>query len=264
MRLTLVINPGMAHHATAARLLADGLRRHGVKWDVVDRPEKATGDVVACWGWRLGKVLQRQGRDILLMERGYVGDRNAWTSIGWNGLNGRAQFPFVEDGGRRWNALFPDAIKPLNKDGTKTVIFGQVSGDASIAGAPLQQFYSGIKGIEVVYRRHPLDPRGQTYGLPAISGTLAQTLKQACRGVAWNSNALTDAALAGVEVIAGDIGAMAWPVSLDAGGLAGRERWAHRLAWCQWSNKEIANGDAWAALNGPIRRWSAQRVEAVH
>jgi hypothetical protein len=27
-----------------------------------------------------------------------------------------------------------------------------------------------------------------------------------------------------------------------------RERWAHRLAWCQWTLEEIASGDAWDAL----------------
>jgi hypothetical protein len=78
--------------------------------------------------------------------------------------------------------------------------------------------------------------------------------------ISWNSNALTDAALAGVPLVAGDPGAMAWRIAGQGLGtlpaLRERQRWAHDLAWCQWGAAELESGQAWEAV-GPA--WRAPR-----
>lgn len=84
-----------AHQGECKRALAEGLRRHGIS--------DLGQNVVVCWGWHTGRGYRAQGRDVLVFERGYIGDRFKWTSIAWNGLNGRGTFPdYPDDGGARF------------------------------------------------------------------------------------------------------------------------------------------------------------------
>lgn len=100
---------GLAAHDIAARRAVD---IHGIRTKYV-----------ACWGWRLGQHLRYKGHEVLVMERGYLGDRFAWTSLGWNGLNGRSTVPEApEDGGERFNRNF--SLAPLNPVGEYVLIVG--------------------------------------------------------------------------------------------------------------------------------------------
>jgi len=73
------------------------------------------------------------GRDVLVMERGYIGDRTHWTSLGWNGLNGRARVPLAPaDGGARFERNYSRLMHPYNPAGHYALIIGQVPGDASL------------------------------------------------------------------------------------------------------------------------------------
>lgn len=126
------------HQTKAACALAEGLSRHGVPVAVVDGVSKATSDVVACWGWRNGKVLSGQGKRVLVMERAYIGDRFHWISLSWDGLNGHARFPSVDDGGKRWRLAFDGALRPRRDPagGGEVIVFGQVPTDMSLKGWP--------------------------------------------------------------------------------------------------------------------------------
>jgi hypothetical protein len=83
------------------------------------------------------------------------------------------------------------------------------------------------------------------------SWTLETCLAKAGAVAAFNSNSLTDAALAGLPLMAGDPGAMTWPIAghrlRDEPRLGGRGRWAARLAWTQWLPEELESGAAWEA-----------------
>lgn len=245
------------HQERWGEALVEGLKRHG--WVRVGERERPA--FVTCWGWRGGKRLRQAGHRVLVLERGYLGDRFAWTSLGWDGLNGYATFP--ESGGPERLALHhPEALRPWRSgDGDLALLLGQVKGDASLVRIdPLWWYDTAAKallarGWRVAYRQHPVEAE-RGYPLPILPagvevrrGTLAEALRGVAVAVAWNSNALTDCACLGVPVIACDKGAMAWPVAghgLDAGVLRpDREPWAERLAWCQWSLDELQDGTAW-------------------
>ncbi len=101
-----------------------------------------------------------RGRHYLVMERGYIGDRFKWTSLGFDGLNGRAKFPSIDDGMKRWNKHFPGFLKPWKYTGTSlALIMGQVLGDASIEGVDFNKWVNDAAlehrnlGYEVYFRR---------------------------------------------------------------------------------------------------------------
>lgn len=293
MKIDIWVRPGADHQAHAAQLLTAGLARHGDEARIVSWPEQPKADVVACWGWRHGAELARPpvqargrpGRRVLVIERGYVGPRAEWTSLGWDGLNGRARFPLVDDGGERWRACFPGALKPEvpAATGSYALIMGQIEGDASLStgGAVVDirgwyrqaaGFLGAITGLPVVIRQHPVDlgrrgrpADGTIAGIPILEGSFEEALAGARCVAAYNSNALTGAALAGVPILAEDPGAMAWPVAghglESVPQLQQRESWAHRLAWTQWRDEEIADGTAWDlvrdAMDPDGARWAA-------
>lgn len=249
------------HQIAAAEALAAGARRHGVTARLVGGLSNVASPVAACWGWRNGKALKDRGVErVLVMERAYVRDRFAWVSLGWDGLNGRARFPLVEDGGDRWRAHFGDLLRPARTDGRYVLVLGQVPTDAALFGAPpIKAWWSSARqvgdrlGLPTLFRPHPLaPPTARPDGLIVHGGTLDEELERAAAVVAWNSNSLTDAALAGVPLIAGDPGAMTWPLGGrnlgDPPALADRTRWSHRMAWTQWLPDEIASGAAWEVL----------------
>ena len=267
MRVDIVIGQNAPHQATIGRAMAEGLARHGVRCAVVTAGSAAvTADIVCCWGWRQGQIHRARGRRVLLMERGYV-DRMRWCSLGWDGLNGRARFPGCLDDGRRWHANFPGRLKWRDGDGFGyALVLGQVAGDAAVRGVRLESWYARAAarlgettGLPVLFRPHPNvlrreqpRPAIQLHGLDVLCGSLDDALAGAAAVASYNSNSLTDAALAGVPLLAGDKGAMAWSIAgqgLDAEpALGDRIPWCYRLAWCQWLPEEIASGAAWDAL----------------
>lgn len=275
MLIEIVANSAAPHQVSTARALLRGLQRHNVQARLLNSADRVEGDIVACWGWRQGKLHRAAGRRVLVMERGYVGDRFTWTSLGWDGLNGRARFPRIADGGRRWRRHFNSILQSRRSAGVHVLILGQVTGDASIEGVAIGTWYQSAakvlfdcSGLSVKFRPHPVEVQRRwggalpprVHGLEVARGTLHEALIDAAAAVAWNSNSLVDAALFGVPVLAGDAGSMAWPVAghglSESPRLGERANWAHRLAWCQWLEEEIASGASWEAVRtamDPVR-----------
>ena len=266
MRIDIVVRQGLQHQADFALLVSKGLCRHGIQVKVVSSDMPVTADIAFCWGWRVGSQLVRRGKRVLVMERGYIGDRFAWTSFGWDGLNGHARWPQIDDGGERFRKHFADLMQPEREGGTGyALVFGQVPGDMSIQGVDLDGFYRLAAnrlatqfGAQVCFRPHPVHvkrggrPGAFLHGMMVTEGTLEEDLAGAACAVAWNSNGLTDAALAGVPVLAMNECAMVWPIARhgldDVPALRGRKDWAHRMAWRQWSHAEIESGAFWEAV----------------
>lgn len=243
--MDLALKPGAPHQAQHAAALREGLARHGVG---------RHRDFVAVWGWRGGQAYRAAGREVLVLERGYLGDRFAYTSIGWNGLNGRAEFPACpDDGGARFRSMGL-ALAPWQSGGDYVLIVGQVPGDAALHGKDLRGWYADQArkscGLPVRFRPHPLaHKRGPVWPVPGTTmdrGTLADALAGAAVVVTYNSNAGVDAVVAGRRATCDDEGSMIWGLRPED-----RERWAHRLAWKQWSLDEIRSG---VALEGVVRR----------
>lgn len=251
------------HQVQTAQALMEGIKRHGITPRL--DPSYQPCDVAVFWGHRQFQVIQRQragGAHYLVMERGYVGDRFFWTSLGFDGLNGRARFPEVKDGGARWKKHFAKYLHPWHTaDGNVAIIMGQVRGDESIRGvnfdAWIHQAFTRLQelGYSPVFRTHPNFPQ-QAVRFTRLNGSLSEALALAKLVVTYNSNSGVDAVLAGVPTVTYDEGAMAWDVtSHDPGYLITPDRsdWCQKMSYTQWSSDEMRSGEAWEAVKEVLK-----------
>lgn len=256
MRFDVVTNPGSLHQNAAGRALIAGFKRHGIQTRLCIDGREVDSRWVATWGWRNARPHVELGRQVLVIELAYVGDRFAWFSLGWNGLNGHATFPKRDDPAR-WREHFGHLMRPWH-GGRYALLLGQVCSDQSVAHVNyLEWVYEAVEAITargwpVLWRPHPNAPQEIPAPCERIYGELDEALSGAGLAVAYNSNSAVDAVLAGTPTLVCDAGAMAWPVAghgLEAVPFDGdRQGWANRLAWCQWLPREIESGEAWDNL----------------
>lgn len=260
MHFTIIASPRAQHQLQHREAMAEGLTRHGVRVTLSHHKFCKT-QFVACWGWRAGKALRKAGHEVLVMERGYLGDRFNWSSLAWNGLNGRGEFAVApNDNGKRFNDNF--SMSPWNKSGEYILIMGQVPNDASLQGLNLGPWYqemcsvaAATYGLPVMFRQHPVAARKgfkqHVKGAIKSVGDLDQALANAALVITYNSNSAVDAVISGIPAIAADEGSMAWPVvghSIGEKIYPDRKSWAEQLAWRQWRLSEIADGSALTGL----------------
>lgn len=238
----------------------------GLECELVSCPSKmkVPKSTVLVWGWRLGKQLHKLGYRVLVMERGYIGDRmNTWTSIAEGGLNGRGKFhgPFSKD---RFSKHHEHLYKPWNTDGEGVLIIGQTPGDQSLDGVdPLNwadqvcrkiSLNKKMRGMPVFYRPHPnvsargdfRCPKGAT--LSPKEYTLEQAITNAALVITYSSTSAVESLLSGKPTIAQGECSMAFgfaPASLDDpwhNEPDNRRGWAEMLACKQWTLDEIKSG----------------------
>lgn len=230
---------------------AEGLKKYGIEALHI-RHDRPRTDLVACWGWRRGQVLHKRGHDVLVFERAYLGDRFFWTSLAWNGLNGRGDFKLPSKmTGKRFKDNY--TLKPWRDGGSIITIMGQVPGDMSLMGKDLTALYEDLAiklklyyGRDVYYRPHPHGKTNFRPRIPVLDGDLEEALSEAFLVVTYNSNSAVDAVVNGIPALSLDIGSMAYEVTghdIQERIFPDRTKWAHKLAHCQWSPDEIKNGD---------------------
>lgn len=235
-----------------------GLQRHGLAPEERKSTDPIPCDVAVCWGWRQAQKHIALGARPLVVERGYVGDRFRWASVGWDGLNGRARFPRA-DSGDRWQKYHGGRLMPwIENDGGYVLLLGQVPGDSAITHLNIDQFYARVarhfwqQMRPVKFRPHPNAPKVRVKYTDVLGGNLYDALQGAALAVTCNSNSGVDAALWGVPVYALDEGAMCWPVAshelTDEPKRPDRTKWAWDLAYAQWLPHEIESGEAWDRL----------------
>lgn len=256
-KLTILASPNSFHQTQHQKALSEGLLVYGIEsiFGVnYSRPE--TKDV-ACWGWRVGQDLRNAGYNVFVMERGYIGDRFKYSSLGWNGLNNYADFPAFSDDGQRFHSQ-GGVIKPWKSDGNYILILGQVKNDASLKGLDLTEWYLStaqkckeLYNLPVYFRPHPEAKRrsgyNSVYGIENLDGDLNTAIQGALFTVAYNSNSCLDSILSGVPCYAGDKGTMAYDLCMkDISQLVypDRERVVFDIACKQWSLDEISTGEA--------------------
>ncbi len=263
------------HQRAYAELMKDGLCKHGieVRRGKFGIPEPC--DFAVVWGFRQHVVMEKAPHT-LVMERGHVGDRMKWTSLGWDGLGGNGRYPIPATTGAdiRWRWFFGNLMKPWRptKSGKYALVCGQVPGDAAVRDINISNWITETCRIvhhdwnlPVVYRPHPLTLQ---LGYPELvapdgtrisrNGALADDLIDAAVAITYSSTAGVEIVLAGVPLVALSKGSMARDVATHdlTPGLfrPDRTKWAHRLAYTQWSNEEISSGIAWdfvrTRLNG--------------
>lgn len=242
-----------------AQAFARGLCRHG--WRATERVQC---DLLVLWGTRRQHeiIAQKQrGGEVLILERAYLGDRYAWTSVSFGGgLNGRGIFKGPLNDPRRWNKHFSHLMKPWQpKEDGYALILQQVPGDMSVRGVQLDRFYAQAadafrRTMPVKVRPHPrTTPLKDTKAHEAGLRSLQTDLAGARLAVTWNSNAGVEAVLAGIPTIAMDVGSMAWEVTthkLKIPSMPDRQAWAHSLANMQWLISEFEDGSCWSFING--------------
>ena len=255
-----IVGRNMGHQNQHAEALEQGLRALGISSKRFFQSVGVYTPTVACWGWRVGSVLRHAGADVLVMERGYLGDRFKWTSLCWNGLNGHGTFPpSPDDGGERFRTHHGHLMKPWREGGEYVLLVGQVPGDASLKGRDLRPWYAECArraakrfGMPVMFRAHPLaHRRGGVFVVPGTKmqhGSLGEAFAGAAAVISYNSNTTVEAVLAGIPTVCIDRGSMAFEMcshDIDAPLVRpDRERWAHDLAWKQWTIDEIRSGAA--------------------
>lgn len=195
----------------------------------------------------------------IVVERGFI-HRDEYFMVGWNGLNGRADFCNQDSPRDRWDRLHVEA-KPWRKDGLHIVLCGQVPWDASVQHTNHVEWCRSTAANlrkhsdrPIVFRPHPLQPdaidmSGLDVELSSAS-SLLDDLRDAWAVVTFNSNAGVEATLAGIPAFAADRGAMGYPIlnkdltQIESPRMPAREQWMRDLAYTQWTLGEIAKGDA--------------------
>jgi hypothetical protein len=213
-------------------------------------------DIVTCWGWKRGIKYKEAGANVLLQEHGFVFNRNEWISLGWNGLNGKADFLNQNVSNDRWETFFKPHMKPWKKDGEYILLCGQVPGDASLEGRNLTDWYAKIAKkakeyykIPVIWRPHPVAVRTKkNISVPNTfldtNSSLKDSLKKAKLLITYNSNSAVDAVMEGVPVIVYDSGSMVYEIANHKIGSLeyyDRSDWGRKIAYTQWHISEIAS-----------------------
>lgn len=262
---TACIVSRLNHSKPWADAFRAGLLKHG--WKVSEGPVARQSDLLVLWGVRNKLAMESQrnwGGKICVLERGYLGDRFAWTSVSFGGgLNGRGVFhgPFAD--ASRWEKNFAALMQPWRAAGGYALILGQVTGDMSVKNVDIVKFWQDAArqlkalGYTVKFRPHP---SSHVIAIPGIENitrgtTLAEDLAGAAIALNWNSNSGVDAVLAGVPTITMDKGSMAWDVTghaFETPPAPEREPWARALAWKQYRLEEMASGECWANVGGAI------------
>lgn len=239
-----------------------GLERHGIQPEVHLPGHVSSCDLAVTWGVKRRPEML-SGRRCLVLERGYFGDRiGKWTSAGFDGLNGFADFLNGDKDSARFDRHYGEGFLQPWRESEKSdlvLIMGQVQGDASLRGTNIRLWYAQVAdlcqrhGHRVGFRSHPLykSPVPSARCL-AVTGTLEEALAKAKWVVTFNSNSGVDAVVAGVPTVTMDAGSMAFPVTghvpFEEPPRPDRSRWAARMAWAQWTMEELESGDAWDHL----------------
>ncbi len=247
-----------------------GVRRHGitvVEGRVGETPFRRS-DCLIINGWRkpgrahtelIDAQLAAGGR-VLVIDRGYVRRKSYW-SLGWDGLNGRADFRNKGMNPNRWARIGVE-LTPYRMTGRSVVVMGQVATDAAVIHVDLPDWVRktirrlrSLTDRPIVFRPHPKSPQDVVMeGAEVHTGHINDALADAWAVVTFNSNSAVDALIAGVPVFVADEGSMAWEIgcrdlaAIDAPPFPDRSQWAADLAYAQWTHGEMATGLAWDHL----------------
>jgi len=255
--------PFQPHAGKAIQALLDGFKRHGAKAEWMHQSHYKPSDLAVIWGVRFPNIIQGQkqhGGDYLVLERGYFRDRMNYFSLGYNGLNGRAEFHAENSPPDRWQK-HGVKVKPWKTDGKYILLMGQVSGDQSLQAINISDWYreiiekvKSLTDMPIFFRPHP-NARQQKTGLKCDRyerGPLNEVFQDAYLAITYNSNSATDAVLNGIPAIGMDRGSLAWDmvqheISLEQF-MPDRTQWLYDLGYKQWLLEEIASGEAWEHL----------------
>lgn len=256
MKAALFAISSMPHQMHWLGLLGHGLQQHGIAVEWLREGEASKdADFCACWGMS-GRDRLLTDRPVLIVEAGFLGKRAVeGASLGWNNICGLADYCNAEvpgDRAKAWGHL----LRPCRPfSGDYVLIMGQCAGDASWGERDPLDWYAEARdllrqatSLPVLFRPHPR-ARALT-GWNMTTGTLEEDFASAAGVVTFSSTSGVDAVLAGVPTIAMDRRSMVYGLvphkpPFEELHEARRQRWLERLAYCQWTPEEFADGTAW-------------------
>jgi len=238
----------------------EGFKKHGITAKLVNPHLTFKCDLAVLWGIRKNHQM-RSGKRALVLERGYLLDRLSWTSCGFDGLNGYANFCNKNSPSDRWNLYYKDLLKPWRRNykGNYVLIMGQVTNDAAVKHIDIEAWYLNTflklreHDFNVAFRPHPkmrFKTRFEIMGLcPILRNSLEESLAKAKWVVTLNSNSGVDSVLAGIPTVTIDEGAMAWGVTghdcAKPPPMPSRRQWSYDMGYTQYTYEEIASGLMW-------------------
>ncbi len=261
MQIDIIRNPNALYQKENFDALREGLEKYNIKSRFIENTLFCNSDIVACWGWRTGKVLREKGKDVIVLERGYV-DRNIYTSICLNGLNGFGNFGDIKEDDKFFR-VFKDRLKNWKdtKDKKYALIIGQTPNDMSLRGKCLLNWYEE-KAIQIkemgyipLFRQHPnLTKKNIKQNIKnahcVTSSDLLVDLEKCAFAITFNSNSAIDCLLQGYTVIIEDKGSIAYNYTINNledltfEEPINREELFKKIAHMQWNLKEIKSGVA--------------------
>ena len=217
---------------------------------------------------RVFEVQRYLGKNTLVVSKGFI-ERDRYYSVGWNGLNNKADFLNTGMGRDRLPGV---RLAPWRTGGEYFLIAGQIPWDANLQDVNFFEWVAvtalrlqRMSGTQIVFRPHPemqgdlseLYEEMVKSNIRISDASMKEDLAGAKAVISYNSNLAVDAVLAGVPTITRDIGSMAWPVSghhfeylMDPELLhLPREEWLNDLSYAQWTLEEMASGATWEHLN---------------
>jgi hypothetical protein len=241
-----------------------GFAKHGDVSHFTRRPDDS--DVHMFWGTKRSYAKQVIGlkKKVLVIERAYLGDRFQWFMLGFDGLNGFANFCNKEVEHDRWLKYWAHEMKPYDRTGDYALVIGQVQGDASLSGTDAYKWACQAvadarkKYNKVVYRPHPLERnKRKIEGAEYDTGSLADSLKNAKVVITFSSNTGVDAIMAGKSVVAYNPCSMVYDLAAHSVNedftFPDRSDWGRKIAYAQWLPHEIKDGTAWGHLRKHVR-----------
>ena len=204
-----------------------------------------------------GNVLYKQkmnGAKTIVIEKGYI-KRDKYYSVGFDNLNGRADFNISKMPSDRWDMLGVE-LKPYRdiSEGKYLLLCGQVPSDASVQYIDINKWYmdmvariKSIDDIPILFRPHPLaiDRTPHIEGTVWSDGTQEEDFEHATAVITFNSNTGVDALIEGIPVYSHDEGSMVYGVSshqIDRIVHFDRTQWANDIAYTQWTREEMEQG----------------------
>ena len=200
---------------------------------------------------------EHKGRH-LVIEKGYI-KRDVYYAIGWDGLNGRANFNNKNSPTNRWDQLNLSGFKTVAYNtSSRIIVCGQVPWDASVQHINFTEWCIKIIEVlkdcgDVVFRPHPLDHGSVKIPDVNIStiSSFRDDLLNAKACITFNSNCGVEAFIEGVPVFSFDKGSMVWDVSShDLNRLNSpynpdivkKFQWGYDIAYTQWTKEEMREG----------------------
>lgn len=253
------------HQMENARCIASGIMAHGDEAEILKTKHPLQYykkyDSLSTWGLRRAKHHMQVGQKVLICERAYLGDRFTWTSYGWNGLNGHANFMNDDVPSDRWEKYWAEGMKPWQDNNGHIVMCGQVRGDASIDDVDYQKWldrtasklHEQYPDSEIIWRPHPLSNTWKRPPHTCMRGntSLEDDLKGARLCVTYNSNSGVVAVYNGIPTVTFSEGSMVYDVSshdVSERIFPDRSDWGRKIAYTQWLPHEVESGEAWERL----------------